>query len=132
MFCTNCGTQNKAGSKFCVQCGNALTITTQRKTTEPEVDSGRRSAYRSPSSGRSGPVQPGNYARDKTPLLAVGLSFLLTGVGQFYNGDTKKGALMLGGAVLLVFIVPFLVLPIWIWSMIDAYQVAEGKKPLWN
>jgi len=100
--------------------------------TDPEPDSDRQSAYRSPSSSQSGPVQAGNYARDKTPLLATGLSFLLTGVGQFYNGDTKKGALMLGGAVLLVFIVPFLVLPIWIWSMIDAYQVAEGKKPLWS
>jgi len=37
--------------------------------------------------------------RGKSPGLAWGLSFLVPGVGQFYNGDNTKGFLFLGGAV---------------------------------
>lgn len=36
---------------------------------------------------------------EKSPALALGLSLLVPGAGQFYNGELLKGAVMLGGAV---------------------------------
>jgi len=73
------------------------------------------------------------YAYGKSPVVAMILSLLIVGVGQLYNGDYKKGAYMLVGAVisgiisfgLLWFVVA-------IWSAVDAYQVANRDKPLWN
>ncbi|HKV92921.1 MAG TPA: hypothetical protein VJW20_10265 [Candidatus Angelobacter sp.] len=75
------------------------------------------------------------YAVGKNPALAVFLSFLIPGVGQFYCGANSKGAIMLA-----IFLVSWLMLGIfigffgivgsWIWSMIDAYNVASGKSPL--
>jgi len=60
------------------------------------------------------------------------LSILIPGVGQFYNGDMKKGAVMLAAAIVGGVITVGLVwLGILIWSAIDAYQVASGKSPLW-
>lgn len=36
----------------------------------------------------------------KSPIAAWGLSFLIPGLGQFYNGEARKGALYLGGSLL--------------------------------
>ena len=86
---------------------------------------------------RGGPQMPAMvagkiYATGKTPWVAVLLSFLLVGVGQFYNGDSKKGAIMLvAGLVLFIPTAGVGYIGIMIWSMIDAYQVASGKSPLW-
>jgi len=33
----------------------------------------------------------------REPIVAFALSFLIPGLGQFYNGDTTKGAIQLGG-----------------------------------
>jgi len=72
------------------------------------------------------------YATGKNPVLAVVLSLIITGVGQFYNGDIKKGAVMLVGAIVLAIATGGIgVLPVWIWSMYDAYQVANGKMAIW-
>ena len=45
------------------------------------------------------PIPQSRYADEKNPWAAFGLSFLLTGGGQFYNGQHRKGALQLGGSV---------------------------------
>ena len=37
--------------------------------------------------------------QEKNPWLAFLLSFVITGTGQFYNGENKKGVAMLAGAV---------------------------------
>ncbi len=37
--------------------------------------------------------------QEKNPWLAFVLSFVITGTGQFYNGENKKGVAMLAGAV---------------------------------
>jgi TM2 domain-containing membrane protein YozV len=76
------------------------------------------------------------YATGKSPFLALLLSFLIPGVGQFYNGDAKRGLPMFlvgifGYAlVLLPMLGLFLVFGIHIWSMVNAYTVASGKTPL--
>lgn len=66
-------------------------------------------------------------------MLALILSLLIAGLGQFYNGDAKKGALMLGGAVFGGLLSASL---LWwamaIWSAYDAYKVASKTKPIWK
>ncbi|MEW6308075.1 MAG: hypothetical protein AB1492_03425 [Bacillota bacterium] len=70
----------------------------------------------------------------KEPYLALLLSFIVPGVGQFYNGDMNKGFIMLGTAVacmILNFTIIGLILGIpggfavWVWGMYDAYKGAQ-------
>ena len=89
------------------------------------------------------PPQPGyyvppagpRYAVGKSPGVAVLLSFLIPGVGQFYCGENTKGGIMLA-IYLLSWLTAFIVIGwaglfvVWIWSMIDAYNIASGKTPL--
>jgi len=78
------------------------------------------------------PAAGKQYAVGKSPATALILSILIPGVGQFYNNDVKKGAIMLGGAILLgVLTLGLAWLGILVWSAVDAYQVASGKSPLW-
>jgi TM2 domain-containing membrane protein YozV len=88
---------------------------------------------------RGGPVSTSTstavgkqYVTGKNPPVAMILSFFIPGVGQFYNGDMKKGAVMLGAAVVFGALTAGLGwLAMAIWSAVDAYQVATGKSPLW-
>jgi len=59
---------------------------------------------------------PGVYRNIKNPGVALLLSFIFPGGGQFYNGHAGKGII-----VLLTF---WLVLP-YIWSLFDAYNSAK-------
>jgi TM2 domain-containing membrane protein YozV len=67
----------------------------------------------------------------KDSRLSLVLSFLFPGLGQIYNGDTEKGILfVLSGAVSCVIALLFLGglvagSAVWVWSMFDAYMVAE-------
>jgi TM2 domain-containing membrane protein YozV len=71
-------------------------------------------------------------ATGTNPVLATILSFFIPGVGQFINGDTKKGAVMLVLAiVLLVPTVGVGWLAMQIWSAVDAYRVATGTAQRW-
>ena len=118
--CTNCGAENSENSNFCINCGEKIIIETGRRNQKQQ-----------------GPIQqntgnaPGEYATGKTPVLATILSLLVVGLGQFYNGDTKKGAIMLGIAIILGIVSAGIVwLAFAIYSAYDAYQVADGKKAL--
>lgn len=64
---------------------------------------------------QQGPV-PGVYREIKNPTVALLLSFVFPGGGQFYNGHAGKGIL-----VLFTF---WMVLP-YIWSLFDAYNSAK-------
>lgn len=111
MRCSLHGDREAAG--MCVSCmdpycGSCL------------VDIGRRYYCRACA------ASPGVVASSqKSPTLAVILSFLWPGLGQIYNGQLNKGLLMLAGGVVfgvLCFFsigLPFF-LGIWIWSMVDA------------
>ena len=73
-------------------------------------------------------------ASGKSPVLALVLSALIPGVGQFYAGDIGKGIMFLildSAAWGLTFTVigavigvPALLI-IWIWSMIAAYKACK-------
>lgn len=63
------------------------------------------------------------------PWLAAVLS-LLCGVGQLYNGQTKKGYLLLGCGIVAVLVWPFLLgkvfaCGLWLYAVTDAYLVAR-------
>lgn len=59
----------------------------------------------------------------KEPLLSLILSFIIPGLGQIYNGQVKKGLVLLVGYILLCWtcIAP---LVIWLYCMYDGYTVA--------
>ena len=76
------------------------------------------------------------YAVGKSAVVAVLLSFLIPGVGQFYCGAGAKGGLMLALGIVSWVLIPLYgfgvlcLIGTRIWSMIDAYNIASGKIPL--
>mgnify|MGYP001073911199 CR=1 FL=1 len=59
--------------------------------------------------------------------LAVALSFILPGLGQIYNQEFGKGvrfiiAYIISWALSFIGIGWFLLVIVWVWSMVDAYQ----------
>jgi len=125
MFCPKCGTSNEDSARFCAKCGAALAA-----AEAPAVATGAGAGtMRTPS-----PASRGQVVTGKNPTVALVLSIFLgfLGVGQFYNGDWKKGLAMAGGSILLGIPSGGLVtLGVWIWSAIDAYHVASGKWKAW-
>jgi TM2 domain-containing membrane protein YozV len=68
----------------------------------------------------------------KTPVVAAVLSAVIPGVGQFYNGDVKKGLAMLIGAFVLAAPTGGLAwVALAIWGAVDGYQVANGTGRMW-
>ncbi|RVU44846.1 hypothetical protein EA187_09920 [Lujinxingia sediminis] len=60
---------------------------------------------------------------DRRPFVAGLLSFLFTGLGQVYNGEPLKGALMFATSMLLWFF--WMGWVVSMWSIADAYSVAQ-------
>jgi TM2 domain-containing membrane protein YozV len=121
MFCSACGTKNDTAAKFCRGCGKLLAD----HAPAPVIDPGTMRGVERGAVVLSAPT-------GKSPVLAAILSLVIVGVGQFYNGDIKKGALML--AIALVFGAAtggLLWLALAIWSAVDAYKVASGTGKLW-
>lgn len=124
MDCGKCGTPNNESARFCERCGlvlgeQAVAAAVGGAVISPTVDPRVRSAVMQPSG-------------EKNPAVALILSLFIPGAGQFYNGDNKRGALMLAGALISLMLVAFTVgvftgAAIWIWSMVNAYNVASGK-----
>jgi len=88
--------------------------------------------------GQGADISGRQYAEGKNPAVALILSFFLTGIGQLYNGDVKKCLLMWGICVVIIILAVItggaagiLIMGVWIWSMIDAYNVASRKSPRW-
>lgn len=66
----------------------------------------------------------------KNPIIAVILSFFITGLGQLYNGQLGKGVLyfiiaVICGVLILVVIGYILLIIWWIIGMLDAYKTAQ-------
>lgn len=95
--CGSCGAVLKEADTFCERCG-AL----------------------APVGGSEGGPHP-----EKKPTLAALLSFIISGLGQVYNGHTLKGvALFLGTlAGIVIFLIPGLI--IWAFGIYDAYTSAK-------
>jgi TM2 domain-containing membrane protein YozV len=125
MFCSKCGSANNDNAAFCAKCGAPLAAAAAGPAAPP-ADPGTMRSHAAPA--------PSRTVAGKNPTVALVLSIFLGafGGGQFYNGDWKKGLAMAAATLVLGLptggIVPFAV---WIWSMVDAYQVASGKWPIW-
>jgi TM2 domain-containing membrane protein YozV len=70
------------------------------------------------------------YVKRKDPGVAALISFFLPGGGQLYNGQAGKGIAFMFVTVVNFFLlfvgIGFLTgIATWIWSMIDAHQVAD-------
>ena len=149
MFCSKCGSPNADDAVYCEKCGSAVANAraavagagmaggSAMSSAQPPSSYQAQAAYADQRVRGSVPVA-GNavYAMGKSPFLALFLSFLIPGVGQFYNGDSKRGLPMFlvgvfGYAlVILPLIGLILVFVIHIWSMVNAYNVASGKTAL--
>jgi TM2 domain-containing membrane protein YozV len=122
MFCAQCGAPNDAPAKFCFKCGAPLSQGAAAPNADPRVRGAAPPAVATET----------RVATGKNPVLATILSLFIPGVGQFINGDMKKGAVMLVLALVLfaptVGIGSFAVA---IWSAVDAYRVANGTAQRW-
>lgn len=154
MNCRNCGFASAADARYCVRCGVALVSDAQPALQYP-AGTPYAQAATDPYAARPGygpqgiPTQrgmqnaqpqapyyqqPPQYPQPMgtSPILPPILSVVVPGLGQFVNGDVKKGLVML--FVALVGLIPFGLgwLAAMIWSAIDAYQVASGTGKRWS
>jgi len=121
MFCAQCGASNDAAAKFCHKCGVPLAQVAAPPVADQRVRGAAVPAAAEP------PVATGTH-----PGLATILSVFIPGLGQFFNGDMKKGAVMLVLAAILF--APTLGVgwfAVVIWSAVDAYRVATGTAKRW-
>ncbi len=147
MFCTNCGAQNVADARFCEGCGKTIGAQSVAASVPysppppafsahqpppihppliqpPPINDPRIRGYNAPP-----PIQS-----PRNPGLALALSLIVPGAGQFYNGQIGKGVITLVAYfiswIATVIVIGFFgVFGIWIWSMIDAYQTAQASVP---
>ncbi|NBV87748.1 MAG: zinc ribbon domain-containing protein [Verrucomicrobia bacterium] len=126
MFCNQCGAVIENSARFCSACGNSV-VSAQSNASPPGA------SWNSAPGGFHPNGNSQSFAQGKSKYLALVFSLIIVGLGQFYNGDFKKGAFMLVGAVLGGIIS---LSALWwvmaLWSALDAYQVANGTKPLWK
>ena len=127
MFCSKCGSPNDDAELFCAKCGIPMREATPGAglAAVPPIDTG----------GMGGTTAPARRAViGKSPIAALVLSIFLggLGIGQFYNGDWKKGLTMAGISIL--FGIPtggLATIGVWAWSMIDSYMVASRQWRAW-
>lgn len=124
MFCASCGIDNDVAAKFCRQCGAGVAASAASLA----VDGRMRHPNSNPPIVHSGP----SALQVRSPGTAAVLSGLIIGAGQLYNNDAKKGVVMFIAAVLgAMFTLGIATVGVWIWAMVDAYQVASGKGRHW-
>src|SRR5262249_3849899 len=122
MFCAKCGAENPEAARFCAKCGTAISAPVAVPAAAPVVETMRGAA----------PVAAAAAPTDKTPWVRALLSFFIRGLGQVYNGDVKKGVVMFVVAVLGLWLTGGLLsVAVWIWGMVDGWQVAAGKFKRW-
>lgn len=69
----------------------------------------------------------------KNPAVGVILSFFIPGLGTIVNGDTARGAIILGlyvfGWILTIILIGFpILIGAWVWGLVDGYLSAQR----WN
>lgn len=73
----------------------------------------------------------GANVAQKNGIVALVLSFVFPGLGQIYNGQTRKGLILIASYVIawilcLILIGAILAFVIWIYGMYDAYSSAKA------
>jgi TM2 domain-containing membrane protein YozV len=115
MYCPQCGNEVQQSSSFCPKCGSTM----------------------NPNSTAANNFYTASVmVNKKSEGLALILSFFIPGVGQMYVGRIGRGAAILIGFYLSIFIIiafalVLLLLPIlipfviWLFGVIDAYRLAK-------
>ena len=128
MFCSKCGSANDDAARFCAKCGAPFAAAGTGAAPGGAADPG---TVRAPAPPPPAAV-PSATGKNPTVALVLSIIFGALGGGQFYNGDWKKGLAMAGGTILLGVATGGLVsFAIWVWSMFDAWHVAQGKWKRW-
>lgn len=131
MFCANCGTSNKEGDKFCLQCGSPLA---EPVTGTVKVSEGGRPTHPSEPVARKAIAPDRSNISPKSRLVAALLSlfFGTLGAARIYVGKTRSGVVMLvlglvgyATIIILIGIVPIVIVAIWAW--IDFFLIVSGN-----
>ncbi len=113
MYCQNCGSQLPDSAKFCDRCGAKVGTDTERSNSNIEYN------------------MASIMVNKKSEALALILSLLIPGLGQIYNGQVSKGAMMIVAAIVcavLIFVffpIGILYIVLWIYAMYDAFKDAK-------
>jgi TM2 domain-containing membrane protein YozV len=100
-FCSNCGEEIDIEAEICPKCGVRVKAPTVAST-----------------------------VGEKNPVLAAILSFLIAGLGQIYNGEIRKGIILIIAYVISIVLcsiligIPLVVI-LWIYGIYDAYTTAN-------
>lgn len=113
MYCQNCGSQLPDSAKFCDRCGAKVGTDTERSNSNTEYS------------------MASIMVNKKSEALALILSLLIPGLGQIYNGQVSKGAMMIVAAIVcavltfVFFPIGILYIVLWIYAMYDAFKDAK-------
>jgi TM2 domain-containing membrane protein YozV len=159
MNCGNCGFGNADTARFCVRCGVPLAAAATQPTAAFQPAAATQAtapfqqapahgdatypygapAYPVHPSQQMMPTQRGMYHQPPAvqqaggnPALAALMSVFIPGLGQLYNGEGKKAAVMFGAAVVGILFLGLGWLAMMIWGAIDAWKVASGIGKRWD
>ncbi|WNY26115.1 zinc ribbon domain-containing protein [Methanolapillus millepedarum] len=125
-YCANCGNAMDSDDNFCQNCGAGVGAAAGPEEKKSFSESIKESWD--------------NFISQKEPFVAAIFSVFMSGLGQLYNGEFAKAVCVQVASIVLsiigIFIWPILLaaLAVWIWSVYDAYKIAEkmkiGKMPV--
>ena len=137
-FCTNCGSEIDINAELCPKCGVKQSLNQASRQTKYCSNCGSEIDFKAEICPKCGVRQSGfsGISSEKNVWVAVLLSLLLVGLGHFYLGLPKKGAMLL-----IITIVCFMLIAVFIgiilyplvliYGIYDVYQSAialsEGK-----
>ena len=138
-ICKNCGSKlpkkktektvvEQKDTKFCPKCGAEIS-----KTANACPKCGAEISKTANACPKCGAKSQSNVTQQeqKSPFIAGILSLIIFGIGQFYNGQPRKGALLfIGGyfiSIILIYFFGYLTyIIIALFSAYDAYTTAEA------
>lgn len=136
-FCSNCGGKIDVNAELCPKCGVRQTSNNNAKTTKYCSNCGSEIDFKAEICPKCGVRQSGpSTSSDKNVWVAVLLSLLIVGLGHFYLGLPKKGAILLILTIicwiLIAFVIGVILYPlILIYGVYDVYKSAvalsEGR-----
>jgi TM2 domain-containing membrane protein YozV len=116
-FCPSCGKEVMANESFCWSCGAPLPARGQPAQV----------------TGAGYPMGPVLQAKPRNGWLALLLSFVFPGLGQYYMGQRTRGRWFIVIAAILAVTVlvgvgVILYTLFWLYNMIDAFQTVRKVK----